>query len=66
MSSMIATIKTWDERFDLRIQGGDETEAQSFSGPAVLVFEASQHSVPHVLQQHTSSNMSMIVLVSEQ
>ena len=40
---------------DSRVQRGNETKAHSFSGPVVLVFEASQHSVPHILQQHTNT-----------
>lgn len=38
---------------DLHIQGGDETKADSFSGPVVLVFEASHHSLPHILKRGT-------------
>lgn len=39
---------------NLHIQSRDETEAKSFSGPVVLVLEASHHSLPHVLKEtHT-------------
>lgn len=38
-----------------RVQRGDETKAHSFSGPVVFMLEASQHSVPHVLQKYTTS-----------
>lgn len=41
------------EASDSRAQRGDEAKAHSFSGPVVLMLEASQHSVPHILQQHT-------------
>lgn len=44
------SIKRNHGKFDSRVQRGDETKAHSFSGPVVLVFEASQHSVPHILQ----------------
>ena len=47
---------------DSRVQRGDETKAHSFSGPVVLVFEASQHSVPHVLQrQHTQKQHAHVL-----
>lgn len=47
---------------DSRAQRGDETKAHSFSGPVVLVFEASQHSVPHVLQrQHTQKQHAHVL-----
>lgn len=38
-----------DKVLDSRVQRGDETKAHSFSGPVVLVFEASQHPVPDIL-----------------
>lgn len=48
---------------DSRAQRGDETKAHSFSGPVVLVFEASQHSVPHVLQrQHTQKQHARVYM----
>lgn len=34
----------------LHIQGWDETEAETLSGPVVLVFEAPHHPLPHILQ----------------
>lgn len=49
----VTSSKGWDERTDSRAQSGHETKAQSFSGPAVLVLEASQHFVPQILQMHT-------------
>lgn len=45
--------------YDSRIQRGYKTKAHSFSGSVVLVFEASQHSVPHILQQHTANMLLM-------
>lgn len=38
--------------FSSRVQRGDETKAHSFPGPVVFMFEASQHSVPYILQQN--------------
>lgn len=35
---------------NLHIQGRDETEAKSFSGPVVLVLETPHHSLPHILK----------------
>lgn len=34
---------------DLRIECGNKAEACAFPSPEILVLEASQHSVPHVL-----------------
>lgn len=48
------------EACDSRVQRGDETKAHSFSGPVVLMFEASQHSVPHVLQ-HTPEEYAHVL-----
>lgn len=45
--------------FDSRIQRGYKTKAHSFSGSVVLVFEASQHSVPDILQQHKANMLLM-------
>lgn len=35
---------------DLRVEGGHEAETRAFPGAKVLVLEAAQHPVPHVLQ----------------
>ena len=36
---------------DLRVEGGHEAETRAFPGAEVLVLEAAQHPVPHVLQR---------------
>lgn len=38
-------------RPDLRIERGDEADTRAFPSPEVLVLEASQHPVPHVLRR---------------
>lgn len=51
-------------RVDSRVQRGDETKAHSLPGPVVLVLEATQHSVPHVLQgTHTLRFSSRTFLI---
>ena len=35
---------------NLRVEGGHEAETRAFPGAKVLVLEAAQHPVPHVLQ----------------
>lgn len=54
------TANSWNEpgseTFNSRVQRGDETKAHSFSGPVVLVFEATQDSVPHILQGHSKQD----------
>lgn len=47
--NMIRWNVTW--RVHSHVESWDETEAQSFSGPVVLVFEASHHALPHVLHK---------------
>lgn len=62
-------IKSLDVRFYytfLHIQGWDEAEAESLSGPVVLMLEASHHSLPNVLksQKFTKKSRYYMCIIS--